>query len=116
MKAKNAGVLLGELSALFEERNKNYKDNYKRFGNILIQMFPDGLTLKTAEEFNRFALFMQIIHKNTRYAHAMLEGGHADSLDDTAVYSMLLQEFDNDKRCERAEAAVKANSSRTRAR
>lgn len=96
--SRNAGALLTQLASLFEERNKKYKDNYKRFGHILIQMFPEGLALKTPEEFNRFALFLQVLHKQTRYAHSILEGGHPDSLDDTAVYAMLTQEFDNDCR------------------
>jgi hypothetical protein len=113
MTSKNAGVLLGDLSKLFLERNALYKDNYKKFGNILVQMFPDGITLKSPEEFNRFALFLQIIHKQTRYAHSVLDGGHADSLDDTSVYAQLLQEFDNDCREARAQAkqATKARKS-----
>jgi hypothetical protein len=63
-------------------------------------MFPEGLTLKTEEEFNRFAIFLQIIHKNSRYANSMLSGGHADSLDDITVYAQMLREFDSIKKGE----------------
>jgi len=89
---------LADLGALYQERNALYQDNYKRFGDILSNLFPQGLTLKTPEEFNRFALFFQILHKQTRYAHAIASGGHADSLDDIAVYAQMLQEYDEEKR------------------
>lgn len=91
---KSVPQALADLGALFEERNALYKNNYFHFGEVLTGMFPEGLTLKTAEEFNRFALFLQIVHKSTRYANAMLSGGHADSCDDTSVYSQMLREFD----------------------
>ena len=91
---KSVPQALADLGKLYEERNLLYKDNYLHFGNTLVGLFPHGITLKTAEEFNRFALFMQIIHKQSRYANAMLTGGHADSCDDTSVYSQLLREFD----------------------
>lgn len=88
--------MLKDLGKLYAERNKLYSDNYKHFGDILVGMFPDGISLQTAEEFNRFALFLQIIHKQTRYARSLLTGGHGDSLDDTAVYAQMLREYDDD--------------------
>lgn len=91
---KSVPQALADLSKLYEERNALYRGNYLHFGTTLVGLFPEGITLKTAEEFNRFALFMQIIHKQSRYANAILTGGHADSLDDTSVYSQLLREFD----------------------
>jgi hypothetical protein len=53
------------------------------------------VVLKGAEEFNRFALLLQIIHKVSRYARAM-DAGHVDSLDDIAVYAQMLQEYDEE--------------------
>jgi len=86
--------LLYNAARIYEERNKMYGDNYKRFGYILQQMFPKGLRLNSAEEFNRFGVFVQIMAKCTRYAENFVNGGHPDSLDDTAVYAMMLQELD----------------------
>jgi len=96
MRKRSVPDRLKDLGKLYAERNKLYGNNYKSFGNILSGMFPNGLCLHTAEEFNRFALFLQIIHKQTRYARSIISGGHADSLDDTAVYAQMLREYDDD--------------------
>jgi len=88
---------LAALGQLFEERNKLYGDNYKNFGKVMIGLFPKGVNLATEEEFNRFCLFVQIVHKVSRYAQAMRDG-HADSLDDLSVYAQMLQEYDYDSR------------------
>lgn len=85
-----------KLADLYKQRNALYGDNYKRFGKILFQMFPNGLTLKLEEDFNRIALFVQIVHKVTRYAQQLEEGGHEDSLDDMAVYAQMLAEYDGE--------------------
>lgn len=85
---------LSDLGKLFEERNALYGDNYKRFGDVLAAMFPDGIHVELSEDMNRLALFLQIVHKMTRYAQAIMTRGHADSLDDLAVYSQMLSEWD----------------------
>lgn len=79
---------------VFEERNKLYGDNYKRFGYVMVALFPNGLNLKSAEDFNRFGILVQLVAKETRYAENFVRGGHDDSLDDTAVYAMMLKELD----------------------
>lgn len=96
MTVKKVPEALAALGKLFEERNALYKDNYKNFGRTLMGLFPNGITLTTEEQFNRFALFLQLVHKNSRYAHSIATGGHADSLDDISVYSQMLQEYDAD--------------------
>lgn len=85
---------LREKAALYEERNVIYGDNYKRFGPIMALLFPNGLTLNTPDDFNRYGVFVQVAAKLTRYAENFTRGGHIDSLDDTAVYSMMLKELD----------------------
>lgn len=85
---------LEDLGNLYRERNKLYGDNYKHFGKILMGIFPNGIELRTEEQFNRFALFLQVVHKVSRYGKAMPDEGHEDSLDDMAVYSQMLQEWD----------------------
>jgi hypothetical protein len=83
---------------LYEERNKLYGDNYKRFGPIMMLLFPTGIELVSADDHNRFGIFVQIVAKVTRYAEQFAKGGHDDSLDDTAVYSMMLKELDTELR------------------
>jgi len=86
--------LLRAAAEIYEERNKLYGDNYKRFGKVMEVLFPNGLTLKTTDDFNRFGVFVQIVSKQTRYAEMFSRGGHPDSLDDTSVYAMMLRELD----------------------
>jgi hypothetical protein len=89
------GDRLKELASLYESKNKEYGDNYKRFGNVLFAMFPECVVLDTPEKLNRMALFVQILHKVCRYAQNFDEG-HGDSLDDLAVYAVLLKVFDDE--------------------
>lgn len=87
---------LKRLGALFEDRNKTYGAAYKYFGKTLAGMFPNGLTLKTEEDFNRFAIFVLAAGKFCRYARAFDKGGHPDSLNDTSVYMQMLAEYDEE--------------------
>jgi hypothetical protein len=86
---------LAELRTLHDSRNKLYRDDYLRIGDSLAAMFPRGLELKRAEDFTRFALFVACHGKLLRYAAQFTEGGHGDSLDDEAVYAMLLRYVDD---------------------
>lgn len=85
---------LAALGAIYRERNKKYGNNYMHFGTTMAGIFPNGVTLKTAEDFNRFCIFIQVVSKFTRYGQTFAEGGHADSLDDTSVYAQMLREYD----------------------
>lgn len=88
--------MLEELGGLYRQRNKLYGDNYKRFGAVMVAMFPNGYAMNTVDDFNRFGIFVQMVAKMTRYAENFDRGGHLDSLNDLAVYSMMLQELDQD--------------------
>ena len=98
--------LLNSAAELYRERNKMYGDNYKRFGKIMHLLFPSGLTLLSAEDHNRFGIFVQVTSKLTRYAELFSKIGQsekidktlADCLDDTSVYSMMLRELDNESK------------------
>lgn len=79
---------------LYDERNALYGDNYKRFGFIMVHLFPSGAALNGPHDFNRMGIFVQIVSKVTRYAAQFEKGGHADSLDDLSVYAMMLKELD----------------------
>lgn len=91
---KTVPEALSNLGELYSERNKLYKDNYKHFGKVMVGLFPNGLTLKTQEEFLRIGLFIHMMTKATRYSNQFGEGGHIDSLDDITVYAQMLQECD----------------------
>ena len=85
---------LAELGDIYRDRNATYQDTYKNFGNVMKGFFPAALTLSTAADWNRIALFFHAADKLARYAGTFTKGGHVDSLDDLSVYSMMLQEYD----------------------
>ncbi len=85
---------LHDKANLFAERNAVYGDNYLRFGKIMMALLPNGIHLESESDMNQFTLFVQLVHKLSRYANSLGKGGHADSLDDNAVYSMMLKQSD----------------------
>ena len=99
--SKSVPDRLKGLGKIYQERNALYGSNYKNFGKILMGMFPLGIELKDEEQFNRFALFLQLVHKISRYARNIQSGGHQDSLDDLAVYAQMMAEYDDDLHDER---------------
>lgn len=111
---KSVPQMLRESAATYEERNKLYGDNYKRFGSIMLELFPDGIELLTPEDHNRFGIFVQIVAKITRYAANFKTGGHDDSLLDNAVYSTMLRELDQAARDLRIALAHEAEDEATR--
>jgi hypothetical protein len=90
---------------LYQQRNAIYGDNYKRFGPALLAL-TGPIQLETAEDFNRFGILVQLFGKVSRYAMNFANGGHDDSLDDAAVYAMMLKELDNEARQTSIEAPM----------
>lgn len=86
---KNASEILLDMAETFRERNKIYGDNYKRVGEVMVALFPNGVELKTKEDFNTWHLFELMIVKLTRFANSELT--HVDSIHDCAVYAAMVQ-------------------------
>lgn len=86
---KNAADILADMAETFRERNKVYGDNYKRVGDVMVALFPEGVELKTQEDFNTWHLFELMIVKLTRFANSNLT--HVDSIHDCAVYAAMVQ-------------------------
>ena len=77
------------------ERGKVYgHGGFIEHGEVLRALFPDGLELRTPEEFSRFLLLNNCLTKFCRYAKQFKAGGHADSIHDLGVYAFLLEAFD----------------------
>jgi hypothetical protein len=87
---------LRNAAKVYEERNKLYKDNYKRHGDVMEALFPVGIALNDPDTHNRFAVFTQIVAKVTRIAANFEQGGHSDSNMDLSVYAQMLDELDDD--------------------
>ena len=85
---------LANLGEIYRERNETYGDSYHKFGEVLEVLFPNGLTLNNASDFNRFICFFSAMGKLVRYSNSFDTGGHIDSLDDASVYCQMLQQLD----------------------
>jgi hypothetical protein len=93
-KKVDAGDVLERLSKLFRKKNTGYGDTYLTQGAIMTALFPDGVTLSTDQDFNRFYIVDEMVMKFQRYCRKFAEGGHLDSLHDTIVYGAMLAELD----------------------
>ena len=52
-------------------------------------LFPDGVNLKTIDDYNTWHLFELMIVKLTRFANTNLT--HRDSIHDAAVYAAMIE-------------------------
>lgn len=86
--------LLEAMAQTYRERNAVYGDNFKNVGNVMTALFPNGLELKTADDFNRWHLFELVIVKLTRFANSGLT--HIDSIHDAAVYTAMVESLTTD--------------------
>jgi hypothetical protein len=89
----HAIVNLEEALKTYIDRNKKYGNNYKRFGHVMVALFPDGLTLSSVDDFNRYGVIFMKIAKLSRYV-TNPKVGHQDSVHDDIVYSAMLEELD----------------------
>ena len=83
----------------FKQRNKQYGDNYLTHGQVMTALFPDGVQLKTVEDWNRFGIVNMIVAKMTRYAQNWpnVSESTIDSVHDMGVYSFMLEALDSNK-------------------
>lgn len=86
---KTAAEILADMADTYRQRNAVYGDNYKRVGAVMEAMFPNGVMLKTAEDFNVWHLFELAVVKMTRFANTGLT--HQDSIHDMAVYAAMVE-------------------------
>lgn len=89
-KEKTVVEIQEECADILKERLSVYGESYKKNGLMLSAMFPEGITLKTAEDFSRFSAMNWIIGKLNRYSQQFENGGHYDSAIDIANYSVIL--------------------------
>lgn len=94
---KRAGEIAAERAKFYGEKG------HQRHGDIMAALFPDGVTLRTADDFARFLLVEMVVSKLNRYCRNYADGGHEDSALDMGNYSFMLAVEDLD----RAEAKKK---------
>lgn len=87
-----------DLAEIRKSKNEEYMDkdresNYHKHGKVMFALFPNGIELKSVEDFNRYAILDMIVGKLTRYSNNF-ETGHEDSLIDLSIYCQMLRELD----------------------
>jgi hypothetical protein len=95
-KIQTVPEILRSNAKTYEERNKLYGDNYKKFGQVVEVLFPEGLPCISADDHNRYGILVQCLSKLMRYAENLERGGHKDSAHDLSVYAAMLEELTDD--------------------
>jgi hypothetical protein len=80
----------------YRERNAVYKDNFRAVGRVMEALFPNGQTIHSREEFDRWHLFELVIVKLTRYVSNFNDGGHEDSIIDMIPYLAMINALDKE--------------------
>jgi hypothetical protein len=92
---RSAADILCAAAATYVERHKVYGKNWPKIACMLQAMFPDGITLRTEEDFTRFYFLVSIVQKLTRYGNNFSNGGHYDSALDISVYAAMMAATDD---------------------
>jgi hypothetical protein len=99
---------LHALADLHDRKAAEYGATWRMYGEFFMSAFPDGMRIESAEDANRAALFFHIGDKFIRYATNFNRGGHADSLDDLAVYAQMLRTLDAEIKARKETVETKA--------
>ena len=79
----------------YRERNKEYGDSYHKFGQVMRNLFPEGLTIDGSIAWNRLGVLSQIVGKICRYSNDF-HNPQKDSIHDIMVYAAMLLELDDE--------------------
>lgn len=94
-----ANKLLETSADLFKTKNAEHGDAYLKIGYVLESMFPNGLTLKTHHDFNKFTTLVQMLYKITRMCNTCfgeketIHDSVFDSPRDLSVYGAIFGEI-----------------------
>jgi hypothetical protein len=94
-----ADTLLMKSAEKFRSKNAEHGDAYLKVGVILNQLFPEGITLKTINEFNKFTTLIQILYKVTRMCNTcfnekeLIHDSEFDSPNDLGIYAHIFGEI-----------------------
>lgn len=78
------------------KRDADYDRAYLKAGEILQAFFPNGIALKSSEDFLRYQIFSFCVAKMNRYSQNMKNGGHKDSSVDLINYAAILSSITPD--------------------
>lgn len=92
------GSILRDGADLYDRKNADYGDSWRKQGRILAAMFPNGITLKTEEDFTKFFVVTRMIDKLNRATNIefITKGQQVkdetvkDTYQDLAVYAAMI--------------------------
>jgi hypothetical protein len=88
-----ADLVLEEMANTFRQKNIKYGDNWEKVGHMFVTLFPEGIMLRTFDDFVKFHFISWIIGKFSRWASDGKFDGSDDSLHDAGVYIAMFQAF-----------------------
>ena len=100
IRMKTADKFLDEAAETFRQRNAIYGNNFLHIGIIMMGLFPEGLSINTAEDWNRLHILLLQIVKLSRYCNVWDAdepkeiASRIDSMHDNTVYSAILESID----------------------
>ena len=92
---KTGADILEEAAQTFREKNAIYGNNWRLVGKVMRGLFPNGLEIQSAEDWERLHILLLMVVKMTRYA-VNFKNGHADSIRDATVYGAMLEMIDEE--------------------
>jgi hypothetical protein len=90
-----AADILEEMANTYRERNKVYGDNFKTVGPLMQQLYPGGMNLDSANDYELFHLWTLLLVKVTRFVNS--EHRHIDSCHDISVYAAMIEAILRDR-------------------
>lgn len=99
IKPQEVSDILTAAAETFAQRNKVYGSNYKKFGKLMIGLFPDGFAPKTEQDWVKLGLLLNIVTNLGRYSSSMTRVGlgHGDSARDISVFAAMLEEVSHER-------------------
>jgi hypothetical protein len=79
------------MAQTFKVKNSRYGDNWAIVGKVFVALYPNGLTLKTEEDWVLFHWMSWKIGKLTRFTQT--KHTHLDSIHDDAVYTAMIETY-----------------------
>lgn len=79
-----------EQMQILKQRHSEYGQAYKKVGEIMQILFPNGIFIFEKEQQQYFDLFKQVVGKLARFSHQFPKEIHRDSLIDAGNYITLL--------------------------
>lgn len=96
-KRQKPDEILQREAETYRKKNADYGDSWKKQGEILNVMFPNGVTLKGEEQFTQFFLFVRCLDKMNRIANLQFVAKESliksetlqDTWEDLSVYAAM---------------------------